>query len=166
MKTVLFLCVYNASRSVMAEAILNKIGGERFRAFSAGERAIGAVHPLTLQTLSGHGIPTEGLRSKSWAHFFGLGAPKLDYLITVCDEPLEELGSRDPSAPVEARWPTPNPLTGGRTEAEHREALSRTCRLLQARIEALVALPLEQMDRDSSRKELMAIGQRLTIQAG
>ena len=67
MKTVLFLCVYNASRSIMAEAILNKLGGDRFQAFSAGERAIGAVNPLTLQTLTGHGIPTEGLRSKSWA---------------------------------------------------------------------------------------------------
>jgi protein-tyrosine-phosphatase len=166
MKTVLFLCVYNASRSIMAEAILNQLGRDRFSAFSAGERAIGAVHPLTLQTLTEHGISTEGLGSKSWAHFFGLGAPKLNYLITVCDEALEEMGSQDPMAPVEAHWPTPNPLMGGRTEAEHREALARTYQLLRSRVEALMALPLEQMDRDTSRKELAAIGQRLTLPAG
>jgi protein-tyrosine-phosphatase len=165
MKTVLFLCVYNASRSIMAEAILNQIGKDRFRAFSAGERAIGAVHPLTLQTLADNGIPVAGLRSKSWAHFFGLGAPKLDYLITVCDETLEEMGGHDPTAPVEARWPTANPLLGGRTEAEHREALARTYRLLRARVEALVVLPLESMDRGTTRKELAAIGQRLTLES-
>jgi len=163
MKTVLFLCVYNASRSVMAEAILNQVGKDRFRAFSAGERAIGAVHPLTLQTLADNGVPVDGLRSKSWAHFFGLGAPKLDYLITVCDERLEEMGGHDPTAPIEASWPTANPLLGGRTEAEHRDALARTCRLLRARVDALVALPLEKMDRETTRKEIAAIGQRLTI---
>jgi arsenate reductase len=163
MKSVLFLCVYNASRSVMAEAILNHVGEGRFQAFSAGERAIAAVHPLTLQTLADNGIPTEGLRSKSWAHFFGLGAPKLDYLITVCDETLEEMGSQDPTAPVEAAWPTANPLLGGRSDEEHRDALARTYRLLRARIEALVALPLEKMDRAASRREIAAIGQRLTL---
>jgi protein-tyrosine-phosphatase len=162
MKTVLFLCVYNASRSIMAEAILNQVGKGRFRAFSAGERAIGAVHPMTLETLADNGIETEGLRSKSWAHFFGLGAPKLDYLITVCDEMLEEMGGHDPTAPVEARWPTANPLLGGRSDAEHREALARTYRLLKARVEALLALPLEEMDRATSRKEIAAIGQRVT----
>jgi protein-tyrosine-phosphatase len=165
MKTVLFLCVYNASRSIMAEAILNQVGKDRFRAFSAGERAIGEVHPLTLQTLADDGIPVAGLRSKSWAHFFGLGAPKLDYLITVCDETLEEMGGHDPTAPVEARWPTANPLLGGRTEVEHREALARTYRLLRARVDALVALPLEDMDRETTRRELAAIGQRLTLES-
>ena len=160
MKTILFLCVYNASRSNMAEAILNHLGQGRFAAFSAGERAIGAVHPLALQILSCHDIPTEGLRSQNWAHFFGLAAPRLDYLITVCDDSLEDMSGQDSSQPVKAHWPTPNPLTGGRAEPEHLEALERTYQLLHARIEALVALPLERLDRDSAQAALMAIGRR------
>lgn len=158
MKTVFFLCVYNASRSIMAEAILNHVGQGRFKALSAGERAIGEVHPLTLRTLAAHGIPTEGLRSKSWAHFFGLAAPRFDYLISVCDDVPDETGARDPSQPVQAHWPTANPLMGGRTEAEHLEALERTYQLLRARIDALLALPLERMNREEVRVALAAIG--------
>lgn len=160
MKTVFFLCVYNASRSIMAEAILNHVGQGRFKALSAGERAIGEVHPLTLQTLAAHGIPTEGLRSKSWAHFFGLAAPRFDYLITVCDDALDESATRDSSQPVKAHWSTPNPLMGGRTEAEILEALERTYQLLRARIDALVALPLERMNREAVRVALADIGKK------
>ena len=106
MKTVFFLCVYNASRSIMAEAILNHVGRGRFKALSAGERAIGEVHPLTLRTLAAHEIPTEGLRSKNWAQFFGLAAPRFDYMITVCDDSLDETATRDSSQPVKAHWST------------------------------------------------------------
>lgn len=158
MKTVLFLCVYNASRSIMAEAILNHVGAGRFRACSAGERAIGAVHPLTLRVLAGEGIPTEGLASKNWALFFGLGAPRLDYLITVCDDSREDMSIEDPSAPIKAHWPTPNPLTDGRSEVEIEQALRDTYRLLRDRIDALVALPLEDLDRQASHAALMQIG--------
>jgi len=160
MKTILFLCAYNASRTIMAEAILNHLGAGRMRAFSAGDRAIGEVHPLTLRTLAAHGIPTDGLRSKSWEQFFGLGAPHIDFVITVCDEHHEDGGNRDRSQPVKAHWPTLYPLAGTRSETEAVEALERTYVLLHERIQALLALPLDSMSREAARAALAAIGQQ------
>lgn len=90
---VLFLCTYNATRSIMAEALLNHLGNGRMRACSAGDRIVRELHPLTLDCLARHGVPSAGLHSKSWELFFGLGAPPLDYIITVCDDSRADRGA-------------------------------------------------------------------------
>lgn len=134
---VLFLCTGNSARSIMAEAILNKIGKGKFRAYSAGSQPKGKVHPETLRLLASLGHETAGLRSKSWSEFAGQGAPELDYVITVCNNAAGESCPIMPGKPAKAHWDIPDPaaVEGSREgiEAAFREAYA----MLQERIEAL-----------------------------
>ena len=133
----LFLCTGNAGRSIIAEAILNRIAGDRFRAFSAGSHPRGLVHPAALRLLQARGYPTAELRSKSWDEFAGAGAPRLDLVITVCDAVAGEACPVWPGEPMLQHWSVPDPTLGASTEDELDAAFAETHRLLHERISAL-----------------------------
>lgn len=140
MKNVLFLCTGNSARSIMAEALLNHQGRGRIRAFSAGSRPKGEVHPLTLETLERARIPTEGLRSKSWNEFSSPGAPALDFVITVCDNAAKEECPHWPGGPVKAHWGIDDPANFVGTKEEQRRQFERAFAELDARIRSFFAL--------------------------
>lgn len=140
MRNVLFLCTGNSARSIMAEALLNHRSGGRFRAFSAGSRPKGVVHPLTLETLERARIPTEGLRSKSWDEFSGPGAPSLDFVITVCDNAAKEECPYWPGGPEKAHWAIDDPANFVGTKEDQRRRFERALADLDARIRSFFAL--------------------------
>jgi protein-tyrosine-phosphatase len=133
----LFLCTGNAGRSIIAEAILNRVAGDRFRAFSAGSRPRGAVHAAALRLLQSRGYETAELRSKSWDEFAGAGAPKLDVVITVCDNVAGEACPVWPGQPMLQHWSIPDPTLRASSDAELDAAFAETYRLLRERISAL-----------------------------
>src|ERR1700754_4244289 len=106
---VLFLCRRNSARSIMAESMLNALGGGRFKGYSAGTDPLGRVHPLAIELLNRHGYDTTGARSKDLVEFTGPRAPKLDYVISLCDDSAEEACPAFPGGPVRAHWPIPDP---------------------------------------------------------
>lgn len=155
--TVLFLCTRNSHRSIMAEAILNREGAGRFRAFSAGSHPDGRVAPETLALLRRLGHPVAGLRSKSWDEFARPGAPALDFVITVCDAAAGEICPSWPGQPLAAHWGVPDP-TAATGPAERGRALSDVYRLLARRIGVFVTLPHRSLDRLGLQRSLDAIG--------
>ena len=138
---VLFLCTGNSARSILAEALLNCRGGDRFRAFSAGSHPKGEVHPLAIETLRRHGIATDGLRSKSWDEFAAPGAPALNFIVTVCDDAAREACPVWPGQPKTVHWSIADPAAVEGSEAEKRQAFTRAFRELDARIQILTGLP-------------------------
>jgi len=158
-RTVLFMCVVNATRTIMAEALLNHLGGGRFRAFSAGEYASGAVHPLTLECLEAHGIPIQGLHSKTWSRYVGLGAPQIDFIITVCDDSKEDMRRQWRQEPIKAHWDTANPAAALGKEEDMRLAFEYTFDLLKRRIEAFLQLPLGDCDPAAQWGAIMSVGE-------
>lgn len=157
--SVLFLCTFNASRSIMAEAILNHLSNGRFCAMSAGDQAVGQIHPMALAILREHGVPTTTLKSKSWARFFGLAAPRLDLIIVVCDDSHEEMALPSAQQPIKAFWPTPNPATGSDNDAEVRAAFEALYVSLESRIRRLLELPMRELTRALLWQQLMEIGE-------
>ena len=157
---VLFLCTGNSARSIIAEAILNRYGQGRFRAFSAGSHPKGHVHPDTLDLLRSLNYSTEHLRSKSWDEFAVSGAPKLDFVFTVCDNAATETCPIWPGQPMTAHWGVPDPETVEGTEAERRFAFAETCRLMTDQISTFVSLPMNSLDRLSLQRRLQEIGER------
>ncbi len=155
---VLFLCTGNSARSILAEAILNKIGSGKFVAFSAGSMPKGAVHPQAIALLKRLGFPAEGLRSKSWDEFGKPGAPELDFVFTVCDNAADEVCPVWPGRPMTAHWGVPDPAAVTGTESEIASAFRDAFRMLQRRIELFAALPVEKLDRLSLKKKLDDIG--------
>ncbi len=143
---VLFLCTGNSARSVMAEAVLRHWGADRFRAYSAGSHPTGRVNPLTLDLLTRRGLPTQGYRSKSWDEFAAPGAPDLDAIVTVCDSAAGETCSVWPGRPVAAHWGFPDPAAATGDEAARRRAFDRVFEMIEPRVRALVALPVETLD--------------------
>jgi arsenate reductase (thioredoxin) len=158
LKSVLFLCTGNSARSVMAEAILERLGRGRFRAFSAGSHPTGRVNPLALDTLGRMGIEAHGARSKSWDEFAAPGAPPIDIVITVCDGAANETCPVWPGRPVSAHWGVEDPAAVEGTEAQKRAAFEHAAAILKSRIEQLVALPLETLDAPQLRARLREIG--------
>jgi arsenate reductase (thioredoxin) len=157
---VLFLCTGNSARSILAEAILNFMGKPPFTAYSAGSHPSGAVRAEALLRLDEAGIPTQGLRSKSWDEFSQPGAPAMDFVFTVCDNAAKEVCPIWPGQPMTAHWGVPDPaaVTGTPHEVEraYREAFS----ILERRIGLFLSLPLATIDRLALKKEVEKIGLR------
>jgi arsenate reductase (thioredoxin) len=157
---VLFLCTGNSARSIMAEAILDKLGAGKFRAFSAGSNPKGRVHPHALQLLQSLGYDTSGFRSKSWSEFVQAGAPVLDFVFTVCDNAAGETCPLWPGQPMTAHWGLPDPAEAKGTAAEIALAFKDAYRMLFQRIGIFTALPIRSLDQLSLQNRLKEIGRQ------
>jgi arsenate reductase (thioredoxin) len=155
---VLFLCTGNSARSIMAESILRKDGGGRFRSFSAGSAPKGAVHPLALNTLESLDYPSGGMRSKSWLEFAAPDAPVMDFVFTVCDAAAGETCPVWPGRPMTAHWGIEDPAEAQGTEMEKQAAFMTAFRYLKNRIGTFVSLPLRSIDKLSLGTKLREIG--------
>lgn len=155
---VLFLCTGNSARSIMAEAILNREGGGRFRAFSAGSQPRGSVDPMALRVLEALDYPTRDLRSKSWDAFVGAGAPAFDFVFTVCDAAAGEPCPTWPGQPITAHWGIGDPVAATGAPSERERAFSQAFRYLRDRILAFTALPIARLDALSLRRAVCEIG--------
>lgn len=155
---VLFLCTGNAARSIFGEAILDREGAGRFKAFSAGSQPSGVVHPYTLDLLRQLHHPVETLRSKSWDEFAVAGAAPLDFVFTVCDDAAREVCPVWPGQPMSAHWGVPDPVKAEGNEAERRLAFAEAYRMLKNRIGAFISLPIASLDRLSLKQKLDHIG--------
>jgi arsenate reductase (thioredoxin) len=155
---VLFLCTGNSARSIMAEAILNKLGAGQFRAFSAGSQPKGRVHSHTIQLLRSHGYDTASFRSKSWNEFTRPGAPSLDFAFTVCDNAAGETCPLWPGQPMTAHWGVPDPAEAAGSPAEIALAFKDAYRMLHQRIAVFTALPIRSLDQLSLQRRLKEIG--------
>ena len=155
---MLFLCTGNSARSIMAEALLNYWGGERFEAVSAGSFPTGTVHPMAIDTLRRNRIPAKGPRSKSWNEFAAAGQPPIDFVFTVCDRAAREVCPIWPGHPMSAQWGVADPaLVQGSQERKVR-AFDRAFRELDARIRIFTSLRLDTLDRLSLQRRLNEIG--------
>jgi arsenate reductase len=155
---VLFLCTGNSARSILAEAILNKMGGGKFHAHSAGSQPKAQVHPQTVHLLRSLGYDTAGFRSKSWSDFAKPGAPTLDFVFTVCDNAAGETCPIWPGQPMTAHWGIPDPAAATGTPAEIALAFKDAYRMLFQRIGIFTALPLRSLDQLSLQNKLRQIG--------
>ena len=155
---VLFLCTGNSARSILAEAILEKLGQGRFRAYSAGSQPKGAVNPNTIRLLQGLGYDTSRFRSKSWSEFARPGAPELDFVFTVCDNAAGEACPVWPGQPMTAHWGIPDPADATGSPAQIAHAFNDAYRMLSQRIGIFTALPLASLDRLSLQRRLAEIG--------
>jgi arsenate reductase (thioredoxin) len=155
---VLFLCTGNSARSIIAEAILNKRGAEKFRAYSAGSQPKGSVHPETIRLLQGLGYDPSGFRSKPWTEFAAPGAVPLDFVFTVCDNAAGESCPVWPGQPMTAHWGVPDPAAATGNQAEVALAFKDAYRMLNQRIGLFASLPFRSLDRLSLQKKLGEIG--------
>jgi arsenate reductase len=156
--TVLFLCTHNSARSVLAEALLNRIGADKFRAFSAGSYPSGTLNPFVLEYLQQHRLPTDGLRSKSWEEFSRPGAAPLDFVITVCDQAAGEVCPVWPGQPMTAHWGVEDPSRYKDDPEKARKVVREVAQILNRRLSIFAALPLDKLDRLSLRNKLGDIG--------
>jgi arsenate reductase len=162
---VLFLCTGNSARSIIAEAILNREGRGKFRAFSAGSHPKGAVNPHTIALLSRLSYDVAGLRSKSWQEFARPGAPKLDFVFTVCDDAAGESCPVWPGHPMTAHWGIPDPAAAQGAPAQIAGAFNDAYRMLSRRIEAFTALPFAALDALTLKANLRDIGRMAGVTA-
>jgi protein-tyrosine-phosphatase len=155
---VLFLCTGNSARSIIGEAILNRVGAGNFRAYSAGSQPKGRINPNTVQLLQSLGYDTSGYRSKSWDEFAKAGEPKFDFLFTVCDSAATEACPVWPGQPMTAHWGIADPAEAMGKPAEIALAFKEAYRLLNQRIGIFTALPLRSLDKLSLQNRLRDIG--------
>jgi arsenate reductase len=155
---VLFLCTGNSARSILGEALLNHLGGGRFRGYSAGSHPKGAVHPMSLNVLEDAGIGTAGLRSKSWDEFAGPDGPKMDFVFTVCDNAAGEACPFWPGQPMTAHWGIEDPAAVTGPDFRQRAAFEEAMRFMRNRVTAFINLPLESIDRMTLTSKLRGIG--------
>lgn len=158
---VLFLCTGNSARSILAEAILNRVGQGRFRAFSAGSQPKGEVHPYSLDLLKSLNHDTSFARSKNWEEFAAPGSPEMHFVFTVCDSAANEACPVWPGQPMTAHWGVPDPAAVEGSEAEKRLAFADTYRMLNNRISIFTSLPMTSLDRLALQKRLDEIGRNL-----
>jgi protein-tyrosine-phosphatase len=156
--SVLFLCTGNSARSILGEALLNSLGKGRFRACSAGSHPGGRVNPFALELLEKNGLPTQGLRSKSWDEFAAPGSPAFDFIFTVCDSAAAETCPVWPGHPMSAHWGIPDPAAVEGDDEAKRKAFRDAFVRLQRRISLLVNLPLQSLDKLSLQQRLSEIG--------
>lgn len=155
---VLFLCTGNSARSILAERLMERHGAGRFRAFSAGSFPKGAVHPLALRLLAEQGFSTEGLRSKSWEEFTAPGAPRMDFVFTVCDQAASESCPVWPGHPITAHWGVPDPAAADGGGAQRMLAFREAFAALSRRTAVFASLRLDALDGLAIRREVEAIG--------
>jgi arsenate reductase len=155
---VLFLCTGISARSIMAEAIINRVGRGRFKGFSAGSHPKGEVHPFTLDILRKLNYDTHEARSKNWDEFATAGAPGMDFVFTVCDDAAKEECPYWPGQPMTAHWGVPDPAAVQGSEVERRLAFADAFRILNNRISIFVSLPMKSLDRLSLQRRLDEIG--------
>jgi protein-tyrosine-phosphatase len=156
--TILFLCTHNSCRSVIAESIVNAIGGGRFQAFSAGSHPSGRINPGAISLLIRKGYPVAGLTSKAWDEFAEPSAPKLDFIVTVCDDAAGESCPYWPGHPVTAHWGVADPSRVQGTDGERVAAFDETHRLLYERIKTFIDLPFDSLDTEAVTQQMKAIG--------
>lgn len=155
---VLFLCTGNSARSILGEALLNHVAGDRFRGYSAGSHPKGQVHPMTLQVLKDAGIAIEGLRSKAWDEFATPDAPKMDFVFTVCDQAAGEACPLWPGQPMTAHWGIEDPAAVTGPDFQQRAAFEAALGFMRNRIAAFTNLPLTSIDRLTLTSKLRGIG--------
>lgn len=155
---VLFLCTGNSARSILAEAYLNSAGRGRYVAYSAGSQPAGRVNPFALEVLAKRGLSTVGLRSKSWDEFARPGAPRMDFIFTVCDNAAGETCPIWPGQPATAHWGIADPAGVRGTDEEKRKAFHEAFTQLARRIDLLMDLPLAKLDRITLKAKLQEIG--------
>ncbi|MDZ4790746.1 MAG: arsenate reductase ArsC [Hyphomicrobiales bacterium] len=155
---VLFLCTHNSARSIIAEAIMNRLGQGRFIGYSAGSQPKTEPHPYALELLHKNNHEISGLRSKSWDEFAAPGAPQMDFVFTVCDSAAAETCPYWPGQPMTAHWGVPDPSAATGNEAERRFAFADTYRMMYQRIGIFTNLPIESIDKLKLQERLDAIG--------
>lgn len=156
---VLFLCTGNSARSIIAEAIINRVGAGKFNGYSAGSMPKGQVHPLAINLLNKLNYDTTGLRSKSWEEFSTPDAPKMDFVFTVCDNAANEVCPFWPGQPMTAHWGVPDPVAAEGNETQRTLAFADTYRMLNNRIGIFTSLPLKSLDSLTLQRHLDDIGQ-------
>lgn len=159
-RNVLFVCTHNSARSILAEGLLNGLAGGRFRGYSAGSQPKAAPNPLALETLSRLHMPADGYRSKDWDEFARPGAPRLDFIFTVCDSAAGEACPIWPGHPATAHWGVADPSAVQGSREAQLKAFFDTAMILKRRIELLLALPLAALDRSATQAALRDIGQQ------
>jgi len=159
---VLFLCTGNSARSVIAESLLNSMGGGRFKAFSAGSHPGGTVNPLVVEYLQSIRVSTDGARSKSWDEFAAPDAPRMDLVITVCDQAAGETCPVWPGHPAQAHWSAPDPAAYMQDPDAARKVIRDVTQLMQRRISLLISLPMASLDRVSLQAKARGIAQELS----
>ncbi len=157
---VLFLCTGNSARSIMAEAMLNHLGHGRFHGYSAGSHPTGKVNPYALDILANAGLPIRGFRSKDWSEFAQPGAAQMDFILTVCDNAAGEICPVWPGKPITAHWGVPDPAAVEGSDEKKRAAFKDAATTLRRRIELLVSLPPEKLDRMSAKRQLDELGRK------
>ena len=155
---ILFLCTGNSARSILGEFYLAHAGRGAFRAFSAGSFPKGAVHPLTLETLQAAGISSEGARSKSWDEFAGPDAPRMDLVITVCDNAAGEVCPIWPGHPAKVHWSFPDPASAEGSKEERLATFARIFATIRQSVDRLVALQFDRLDRNELVRLAQAAG--------
>lgn len=155
---VLFLCTGNSARSIMAEVLLNAMGKGRFKAWSAGSHPKGHVHPYALDLIEKNRLSTAGLRSKDWGEFSKPGMPQMDFVFTVCDNAASEVCPIWPGQPMTAHWGVADPSAVQGSDDQKRQAFQDTAEILKRRIERMLALPLQTLDKMALQREVKAIG--------
>ena len=156
---VLFLCTGNSARSIIAEAIMNRVGAPRFKAYRAGSQPKGEVNPHTIALLRSLNYKPGGFHSTTWEEFAQPGAPKLDFVFTVCDNAANEVCPVWPGQPMSAHWGVPDPAAAEGSDAVIAQAFSDAYRMLQNRITVFTSLPLSGLDRLSLQKKIDDIGE-------
>lgn len=155
---VLFLCTGNSARSILAEVLLNHLGKGCFRAFSAGSHPADQVNPLALELLRKRGLPVDGLRSKNWDEYAQPGAPRMDFVITVCDRAAGEVCPVWPGQPMTAHWDFEDPAAAQGPDEARRKVFEKVFIEIARRIELLLALPVEKLDRLAIERKVRELG--------
>jgi protein-tyrosine-phosphatase/DNA-binding transcriptional ArsR family regulator len=163
---VLFLCTHNAARSIMAEAILRKCGGGRFHAYSAGSDPVAAPNPDVIEKLRAFGHDTTSLRSKSWHEFTGPNAPRMDFVITLCDTLIGQTCPEFDKLAVTGAWPLPDPAKFTGSSAERATLLNEVYGGLRRRVEIFISLPFASLDRMAMKARLAEIGSEMMVAKG
>lgn len=157
---VLFICTGNSARSILAEGLLNHLGGDRFKAFSAGSHPAGVVNPFALRALQQFGVAADGFRSKNWDEFSQDGAPELDFVFTVCDKAAGEVCPVWPGQPMTAHWGVADPAAVEGSDERKQQAIRDAAITLKRRIELFLSLPIPKLDAVALQKAVRDIGQQ------